>query len=138
MGRRYAEGTTVSVDRSIAEIRKEVSRFGASEFAQFHSESKAAIGFALEGWQVRFEIALEDDERENRRRWRCLVQTIKSKLITVREGIAEFAEEFMAHLVIGGNQTVGQSVLPQLQQQRDSGALPMRLALPEPTKVEEA
>jgi hypothetical protein len=120
--RRYAEGTTVPVEKSRAEIEKLVSNHGASRFASGWEENRAAVSFALRGRLVRFVLnvpTLEDwrkarttkgreswMQEETRRRWRCLLLALKAKLEVVETGIASFDEEFLAHIVTDGNLTV--------------------------------
>jgi hypothetical protein len=127
----FAEGTTVPVSKTRAEIEAMVMKHGATRFASGWTEdSKAAISFALRGRLVRFVLALPttDDagkvrlrghpyrlsgdrlakwlDAETRRRWRCLLLALKAKLEVVESGIATFDEEFLAHIVTDGNLTV--------------------------------
>lgn len=128
----FAEGTSVPVTRTKAEIEALVSKYGATRFASgWDKDNKAAISFALHGRLVRFVLQLVDDEAakkkapkrsnwsppaegvwrkwkdaENRRLWRCLLLAIKAKLEVVASGISAFDEEFLAHIVTAENVTV--------------------------------
>ena len=75
------------------------------------------IGFEVQERRVRFELPIPKDanEKEIMRLWRGLVHRIKSKVITVEEGIAEFEEEFLNEIVLANNQTVGEFVRPQIK-----------------------
>lgn len=126
----FAEGTTVPIERSRAEIEKLVTKYGASEFSSGWSGTQAAVQFVASGRRVRFILELPNEEygrellfnrkrspyysraaipaseitkvvdAEGRRRWRCLLLAIKAKLEVVESGIASFDEEFLAHIVI--------------------------------------
>jgi hypothetical protein len=126
----FAEGTTVSVEKTQFEIAALVKKYGAAEFSSGWMNSQAAIQFLAKGRRVRFVLDLPDHdwaveklfnkprsrfwsktqitsatanpvvEAECRRRWRCLLLAIKAKLEVVESGIASFDEEFLAHIVI--------------------------------------
>lgn len=68
-------------------------------------------GFVL---QFRVEQPPDDQAQEQRRIWRCLELTIKSKLTAAEAGIETFQQAFLANIVIAGGQTVGDVVIPQL------------------------
>jgi hypothetical protein len=130
----FAEGTTVPVAKTRAEIEALVAKHGASKFASgWTDDNRAAISFALKGRLVRFVLALPTeaeankqrrrryyylsaDQRarwidgETRRRWRCLLLALKAKLEVVESGIATFDEEFLAHIVTADNLTVYEAI----------------------------
>ncbi len=60
-------------------------------------EGREMIVFDACGRRVRFELPIPnpDDSAEVARRWRGVVHRVKSKVIAVKEGIAEFEEEFL-------------------------------------------
>ena len=64
-------------------------------------------------------------ERELNRLHRVLFHQLKAKFVFLEEGISEFMEEFMAHLVIidknGNSTTMGQALLPQYKKSIESG-----------------
>jgi hypothetical protein len=129
----YAEGTSVPVERSRAEIEATVARYGATRFASGWDGDKAAINFVARGRLVRFALPLPTREsvvatlkktdryrwrtpaettiadalsKEQRRRWRCLLLAIKSKLEVVETGIETFEQAFLANIVTAGNMTI--------------------------------
>jgi hypothetical protein len=56
-------------------------------------------------------------EQACRQRWRALALAIKAKLEAVECEITTFEEEFLAHIVMpGSGRTVGQYLLPELEQ----------------------
>ena len=137
---RYAKDTSVSVDRSRAEIEKILQRYGADCFGYAHARSGAAqIEFQADGRHIRFFLPMpsaDDDEfvltttgnrrsesaawsaweKACRQRWRALALAIKAKLEAVECGITEFDEEFLAHIVDPATgKTVGQAIRPQIE-----------------------
>jgi hypothetical protein len=150
---RFAEGTTVSPEKSQAEIQQLLKRYGATGFAFGWESSRAMVGFQVHDRAVRFMLELPTDpaafartrggqhrtpasrqaalEAEVRRRWRALALAIKAKLEVVASGIATFDEEFLAHLVLPDGTTVGERVVQELDVAYARGIAPPRLlALP--------
>jgi hypothetical protein len=121
----FAEGTTVPVEKSSMEIERLARKYGAKEYGTGWGAGTASVIFQIKGRRVRFTIDLPDAEwsrkkfrmvdakkmaAEERRRWRCLLLRIKGKLESVESGIAEFDEEFLAHVVDQTGQTVWERV----------------------------
>lgn len=107
----YARGTTVSEEKSRAEIEQTIRRHCGRDaaFSYGTMPGKAAIQFAAHGRQIRFELPLPSKEeavekardgrapgrrptpaqvedwldREYRRRWRCMLLIIKAKFEAV-------------------------------------------------------
>lgn len=73
----YASGTTVTVDRSRAEIENLLRRYGADQFVSgWEAGKRALIGFRAHSRQVRFELTMPDPKdaifhsrRGPHRRW---------------------------------------------------------------------
>lgn len=141
---KYAENTAVPVDRSKAEIERILGRYGAASFGYMTQGNQAIIIFVAHGKQIRFILPLPDptDDRfgksptgrsrkstaasdayqqEVRRRWRALSLAIKAKLEAVQTGIAAFEHEFLAHIVLSNGKTVGETVLPAIEESYKSG-----------------
>lgn len=136
----YAETTSVSVERTRAEIETLLSKRGASRFGYMSDEKKTSIMFVLRDRAVRFELPLpaKDEKRFTfrtvrgyakpnaaeiiyklweqacRSRWRALFLCIKAKLEAVDVGITTFEAEFLAHVVMSDGRTIGQAMLPRL------------------------
>lgn len=55
---RYAKDTSVSVEKSRAEIEATLSRYGADCFAYMAMPERAAIGFRVGGRQLRFVLPI--------------------------------------------------------------------------------
>lgn len=136
----FAEKTTVSVDRSQSEIRKILSKYKANGFVFGENVPISVVMFEMRGRRIKFILPMPEKqktrdkrgyvmsqtqiEQESRRRWRCLALAIKAKLECVESGIATFEEEFMAHIVLPNGNTVGQAVLPQIDQSYKDGKMP--------------
>lgn len=132
----YAEHTSVSCERSRAEIEALIVRYGAEQFGLMTSAKKTTIMFRCRNRAIRFDMpmpeppatvekwgrerklsdAQKDDyvSDENRRRWRALLLVVKAKLEAVESGIATFEDEFLAYTVMVNGQTVGEWAKPQL------------------------
>jgi hypothetical protein len=131
----FAEGTTVAVEKTRAEIEALLRKAGATEFTSGYTAGEAGFSFVLKGRRVSFSVARpsKDDpkivkramtlsrrsygapaapglaraiEEEERRLWRCLLLAMKAKLEIVGSGIATFEEEFLAHIVTDTGQTI--------------------------------
>ena len=149
---KFAEATTVSPEKSRTEIEQTLRRYGAVQFAYGYTGTHAMIGFTFKGKSVRFVLSLPDpnDKQFARsaggkartqtqrqqaydqaisQKWRALCLTIKAKLETVASGISCFESEFLAYLVLPGGVTVGESVLPQLEESYLTGEPPRLLPM---------
>ena len=153
----YAEGTTVPSENSRAEIEKIICRYAGrdAEFSSGRMAGKAAILFVACGRKVKFVVPLPTEaeagigarrknaasgsvvsesqkaawiELETRRRWRCLLLAIKSKLVVVATGIATFEEEFASNIVLPDGSTVGDVIIPEIARVYSAGG--GRLLLP--------
>lgn len=137
---RYAENTTVSSDKSRAEIETTLARYGATAFMYGWDQTGAVIMFQTQGRRVKFVLPLPDRtdptfhrtpakglrrtpeqaaaawEQACRQRWRALALVIKAKLEAVEAGITVFDDEFLAHMVTGDGRTIGEHLRPQLDE----------------------
>ena len=129
MTKQYAKNTSVPVSRSQSEIEKELLAFGCTAFACGWQNNQAAVMFVVNNKQYRYEVRVTQDEdpKEARRLWRCVLATIKGKLIAVAEGISTFEEEFLSSMVMPNGQTAGQVLLPQIEEAHKSGRMPAAL-----------
>lgn len=139
---KFAEGTTVPVEKSRAEIERLLTRYGAERFASGWDQAGAVIFFDYKNRRVRFVLPLptqtvvrgkeprgwfrmsaqqrekylrDRTDAEMRRRWRALLLTIKAKLEAVTNEITSFDEEFLAHFVLPSGQTFAEWAVPYLQ-----------------------
>ena len=145
---RYAENTSVPVDRSEAEIKRLVMRHGASSFVSGEERGRAMLVFAMAGRRVRFILPIPDRADDNfrltpgrrrerstnqqyqaweqacRSRWRALLLTIKAKLEAIETGITTFDDEFLAHFLLPDGKTIGERLLPKLTAICSTGKMP--------------
>src|SRR5690242_2883891 len=56
----FAEGTTVSVEKSRAEIEKLITRYGATSIAFMTAPGRAIVCFEANGRRIMFELKLPD------------------------------------------------------------------------------
>ena len=143
----YAEKTSVGTSQSVIDIERTLTRYGAEQFMYGTQPGKVAVGFVMGGRQVRIVVPLPDKtdrqfwttgtgrdrsesaalkewEQACRQKYRALALVVKAKLEAVESGITTFEEEFMAHLVLPGGETVGQRLLPEINEAQRTGKLP--------------
>jgi hypothetical protein len=146
----YAKGTTVAVGRTQVEIEQLVSRYGATQFVRGWTDDRVALGFTIEGRQVRIELPLpavddrdlthtptgkrrtasgtqEQYDAEIRRRWRALLAVLKAKLVAVEDGISTIEREFLADIVLPNGATIGEWASAQIAHVYDTAEMPALL-----------
>lgn len=150
---KYAEQTTVSSERSRAEIEMILGRYGATSFAYMWQGTTALILFEYKEKRIRFMLKLpsRDDkairltpergtvrsreaqekayEQAVRQKWRALALVIKAKLEAVESGISVFEEEFMANIVLPNGQTTAEYMIPQINEAYRLGQMPPMLPM---------
>jgi hypothetical protein len=153
---RFAEATTVSVEKSRAEIEKLITRYGATSTAFMNAPGRAIVCFEASGRRIMFELKLPDRtekrflkdyrgytmpankqmdkwEQACRQCWRALALVIKAKLEAVETGITSFEDEFLAHIVMPDGQTVATHIKPRIAEAYAGGQM---LALMPPAKLQ--
>lgn len=150
---KYAENTEVPSSRSRDEIERTLTRYGACKYMYGRQDDSAVIAFAAHGKQVRFILPLPDRnsreikytpargtlrskeqqelayEQAERQKWRALALVIKAKLEAVEEGISIFEREFFYDIVLPSGQTVGEYMLPQVEESYRTGIMPPMLPM---------
>ena len=153
----YAADTSVSPEKSRAEIERLVTKYGATKFVSGWEEVGAAVLFEMRGRRVRFTIPMPNPkdrkfthdryhlrtpadqkrrvDQATRTAWRALLLVIKAKLEAVEAGIAVFESEFLAHIVLPGTgQTFGEWAIPQIARAyEEAGAMPPMLPMGPPS-----
>jgi hypothetical protein len=134
---RYASTTTVAVEKSKRVIEDVLRQHGADQFHTGWDATRDIIEFGWQGKQIRFVLPRPnrtdftrspagrqrtagqiDDaiDQANRQRWRALYLVVRAKLEAVEAGISIFEEEFMAFIVVPGqNKTVGEILVPRIK-----------------------
>lgn len=141
--KKYAEGTTVSIEKSKMDIEREVKRYGGTRFLSSWTNkdgfNSAVIMFEMpvgnQLRQVKFTIPMPTEEeiqdnlvrrktqkqvqtlvvKEEKRRWRVIFLVLKAMLEAASSGLFTFDEIFMAHLVLSDGKTVGNRMIPDLE-----------------------
>lgn len=145
---RFAASTVVSAEDSRAEIERTLKRYGADQFMYGWDGPRGVIGFRMGGRMIRFLLPLPSAsdkefthsparglrrskaqayaawEQATRQRWRALNLVIKAKLEAVESSITTFEEEFLAHVVMPNNETVGELLLPRIAEAYETGRVP--------------
>lgn len=148
----YAEGTTVPIERSKAEVEQLLRKAGAREFISGWDEEAglSRVQCRLRGYYIRFDVrapkkadfeqtpgglkrndkqlrqALDNEER---RRWRALCLIVKAKLELVDARESTIDREFLADIMLPDGRTVAQVLVPQLAATYEQGTMP-RMLLP--------
>ena len=152
MSGRYAATTEVPTERTRGEIERTLLRYGAEGFAYAWEGNQAMIRFRMHDKYIRMMLTLPDksafgftpakryarDEAETlkaweqgcRQLWRALALVVKAKLAAVEAGITTFESEFLAHIELPNKQTVGQWLIPQVEQIYLTGGHEMPQLLP--------
>lgn len=137
----FAKATSVPASRTQEEIRRTLEKYKATGFMFGESIGQAMCAFEMNGRRIKFVLALpiagspsstnkyrkmSQDEcaQKIRTSWRCLLLAIKAKLECAASGISTFEQEFMAHIVMPDGQTIGQHIIPQLDESYSSGKMP--------------
>lgn len=148
---RYAADTTVTADRSRAEIERILERYGAVAFMYGWDGTKAQLSFDIEGRRYRIALPLPDKaapeftrtpktrelrapdaaraawEQATRQRWRALALWIKAVLEASESGITTLAEAMQPFIVLPNGMTAGQWLGPQIAAVYATGAMPALL-----------
>lgn len=135
MSRKYAQGTSVDVDKTLGEIKRTVMRFGATAFASMEDQVEQRIGFEIRGMQIQMRVpvpkreefrltdsgrkrtessAFNEWESECKRRMRSLSAVIKAKLIAIDDKVATIEQEFLPYIVLPNGSTIGDMLIPNL------------------------
>lgn len=152
----YARDTSVSVEKSRAEIETTVRRYGATAFSSgWNVDGMARVEFMASDRRVRFTLTLPAQtdrrfrmspggrkrlneaesnrawEQACRSKWRSLLLAIKAKLEAVASGISVFEDEFLAFVVDPmTDKTVGEQLRPAIAARYEGR--PALLGLPAP------
>lgn len=153
---RYAQDTSVPVERSKAEIERLLQKYGASKFASSWAEDRATVAFIMNGRGIRFVLPLPSPNEDRfrftvymghvkkdrpitdesararweqacRQSWRALALVIKAKLEAVETKITSFDEEFYAHLILPNGKTIYEETHKQVAIAYQTGKVPALL-----------
>ena len=120
---RYANKTTVPINRTKMKLEELITKYGATEFVSgWNDMGQNMVGFKMEDRSVRFVMPSLDEihltEKQNlqveRSAWRALLLLVKAKLEAVDSGFTVFEEEFLPHIVTKTGATVYEEMRPAL------------------------
>ena len=146
---KYASNTTVSMDRTIEQIRLTIERYGytiSSWVPGWDNETKTEVlMFKIEGRLLcyRFPMLEVEDflrtptgrkrarsaaqkayDQAKRQRWRAVLLSVKSRLEEIESGITTFEQAFLGQTMLPNGQTVAQWMEPQLAEVYLNGRMP--------------
>lgn len=145
------KGTKVNWAKSQTAIVKLLNERGIYQTRFTNLEDKFAVEFMtiLEEMEkpvgVRILVPVHHKDKDEKCReqelntlHRILFYHLKAKFVAIDNGLTEFMEEFMPHLIImdkkGNSTTLGQTLLPQYKDSLDKGQQEEFKLLPEPKK----
>ncbi|PCI04584.1 MAG: hypothetical protein COB78_09840 [Hyphomicrobiales bacterium] len=140
----YARNTAVSARKSRMELEGMLEKFGAYRIATLVDRDTSMVAFSAHDRQIRLSLPVPqlDDrkfthtptgkkrdahgtqvelEKEIRRRWRSLVLLVKAKITAINDGIVEFEEEFLPHVVMADGSTVFERAKEQISIEYETG-----------------
>lgn len=157
----YAQGTDVSIIRSIGELEKLVTKHGATGFGygRDHDTPKSTVVFRIGDRMVRFQVekpgvdefrrtptnllrsldaATKLADAEEKRRWRSLVLVVKALLVGVADGVISLSDAFLPYSLLPNGATVGEWAAPQLDTAYATAEMPALMpgAAPRPRAIE--
>lgn len=140
--RKFAAGTTTSIETTQTQIRRMLEQHGAVDgFVTGEQAGVAALTFIMKDRRVTFRMGIPrvhpGEERKNaaavaetRRMWRSLLLCIKAKLESVRSGIESFEDAFLAQTVLPTGETMGEYAARAIPQALEGRKMPPLLGGP--------
>jgi hypothetical protein len=102
----FARRTTVSVEKTRAEIERVVKRYGAKGFASAWQGDTVRVEFLARDRHIRMTMTEPPGEQPTRSKWRSLLLLVKAKLEAVDAKITSFEEAFLGDIVMPDGRTV--------------------------------
>jgi hypothetical protein len=141
---RYAEGTSVTVQSSQAELQLLLVRRGADQVVTGWDQTEGAmVQFRIQNRYVQLNVPKPDltklrkqhpqtdlerlEAQEDRRMWRALILLAKAKFEAVDAGITSFDKEFLADLMLPNGKRFITAMRPQLEEMYATGKMPALL-----------
>ena len=146
---KYAEGTSVATDRTLVEIKRVLTRYGASKVGLMEDERGLTVGFEMEDRRFRMTVLLPDKSQFSRRhinqhtsvqrtykeidnawdqacreRYRALFLAIKAKMVAVESGIETLENAFLAYLCLPSGETMSEFYEDQIEKAYLTGRMP--------------
>lgn len=139
MTTKYAQGTSVPVERSIAELKRICEKYGASNFGFLQSDSAAAVFFKFDNRMYRMDLHFQSPSKtvgissteikkmkaEERRKWRVLILTIKAMFVSIESEVFDSCTLFQPFTLLPDNTVIGERMNPQIEQAYQTGRMPI-------------
>lgn len=144
----YAAQTRVPVSKTKTDIEELLAKHGAAGFGYVTEDNRAMVAFNMSGRRIQLMLVLPsvDDyartprnarrataaqqsawEQARRQRWRALLLITRAKLEAAEAGITARESEFLANIVLPDGGTVGQWLVPQVNEAYATGRMPPML-----------
>jgi undecaprenyl pyrophosphate phosphatase UppP len=128
MTKKYAERTKVPISTSKSELEKICNQHGATNFSIMQGDTITAIIFKYLGRLYRIDINFKgDDEKEQQRKWRVIVITLKVMFESITNNVIEGQLLFQPWTVLPGNTVLHSRISPQIEQAYLTGKMPTLL-----------
>lgn len=126
MGRKFAQGTNISVSQTIADAQAMVARYGGDRFLHMTDPNifKGYFLFEFRGYKISFGFEYGPHQKERQRMYRSGLLQVKAKLESVASGIESPAQAFFAHIIGEDGQLVfdkAKHLLPKVKDDKDKG-----------------
>ena len=146
----YAATTTVSVEKSQAEIQTTLRKYGANKFGTMEDGDKAYVMFEYKGLAIQMDVPLpvksdfiktdagrsrkesqvtEAYDQAIKQKWRGLFLSVKSKLVSIDTGVSTIEKEFLAFVRMPNGKSLGEFIIPQLEAMVETGKMPKMLSI---------
>jgi len=124
--RRFAQDTSVPVNRSKGHIEELVRKYGAVDILMGEINGKIGVLFKMAERNIRFTVPVPDDDQERRSIYRALLLTIKAKLESAERGIETFDQAFLSQIVMPNTEmTVAETISESLEQIHSGKDVPL-------------
>jgi hypothetical protein len=148
---KYASRTDVSIERSEAEVKTTLRRYGCYDITagEYHGQSFLIAHYAQRRLKIVVNMpprsafeknaagntmhpkqAMQAWEKECRRQWRVLVLLLKAKFEAVMASPEIFEYEFLAYIMDPATgRTIGETIVPQIAGAYEGGEKPLQLQI---------
>lgn len=136
----FAENTKVPIGRTQDEIKKILSKHGATGFVFGENQNTAMLMFDMASRRIKIAIKLPQPPSPNatqssiktyeqikRSKWRCLLLVVKAKLEAVESGITSLEHEFMANILLPNGKTVFDNINHSIKLAYETNTMPKLL-----------
>ena len=119
----YAKYTKVSVEKTQWTIIELLKKHGAKGFMMDFENNR--LGFQVGNRNVIINMKNPNKdyydtenqyEQAIKAKWRSFLLIIKAKFVGIESGVTTFDDEFMPHFILKNGRTLGEFILPQLDQ----------------------